>query len=300
MQKQSISNDFTRGPLLVLLAAVLWGTTGTSQALAPVGSSPQEIGALRLLIGGAALLVYAGVRDPASFRDVRLKMAAAAGVFVATYQLCFFWGVSRTGVAVGTMVAIGSAPVFAGMLEFLFRSVAPGRIWLRATALAISGCICLGLSGSIEIDVFGIILAAGAGLSYAGYTLLMKNLLRDTKPETVAALVFCCGAVFLLPLLLSSSLSWVLSPVGMIVVIHLGLLATSLSYYLFCRGLERVQASTAVTLSLAEPLTATLLGIFLVGERLTIFGVAGLALLLGGLVIIAWPSTSRRMPGGNI
>jgi DME family drug/metabolite transporter len=128
----------------------------------------------------------------------------------------------------------------------------------------------------------------------------MKNLLRDTKPETVAALVFCCGAVFLLPLLLSSNLSWVLSPVGMIVVIHLGLLATSLSYYLFCRGLERVQASTAVTLSLAEPLTATLLGIFLVGERLTIFGVAGLALLLGGLVIIAWPSTSRRMPGGNI
>lgn len=298
MKRHTGVRDFTQGPLLVLLAAVLWGTTGTSQALAPVGSSPEEIGALRLLVGGTALLVYAGIRDRGSFRHIRFPVVGAAGILVATYQLCFFWGVSLTGVAVGTMVAIGSAPVFAGILEWLSRRVMPRRKWFLATSLAISGCICLGSSGSIEINLLGIVLAAGAGLSYAGYTMLMKNLLVSGNPETIAALVFCCGSLVLLPVLIGADLSWVLSGSGLLVVIHLGLMATALSYYLFCRGLEKVEVSSAVTLSLAEPLTATLLGILVVGERLNGAGVTGLGLLLCGLVIISSPYRNRNLHRG--
>ncbi len=55
-------NVSTGGVWLILLAAMLWGTTGTSQALAPTGANPVVIGALRLAVGGAALLVLAWVR----------------------------------------------------------------------------------------------------------------------------------------------------------------------------------------------------------------------------------------------
>lgn len=288
-----LRTGFAGGPLLILLAAVLWGTTGTSQALAPTGSSPQEIGALRLLVGGGFLMLFSLSRDRTSFSNIPPIQVLLSGLFVGLYQLCFFWGVSLTGVAVGTMVGIGSAPMFAGLLETIFQKQSPPARWYVSTFLAVAGCILLGVSGSIEIHVLGIMLSAGAGLSYAAYTMLMKQLMVGRQPETIAALVFFCGALFLLPLLIGADIRWVLQPAGLLVVIHLGLFATALSYYLFCRGLERVEVSTAVTLSLAEPLTATILGILVVGERFDIYSMFGMFLILAGLIIIARPAGSR-------
>jgi DME family drug/metabolite transporter len=70
------------------------------------------------------------------------------------------------------------------------------------------------------------------------------------------------------------------------VALHLGLIATALAYILFTRGLQRVPVSSAVTLSLAEPLTAALLGIFLLRERLTFPGLIGISLILTGLIYL--------------
>jgi len=292
-----IKNNFSySGQLFILLAAVLWGTTGTSQALAPAAGTPQSIGALRLLVGGLGLALYALSKHPNMFRQIGFVSVLPAGFFVACYQIFFFWGVSLTGVAVGTMVAIGSAPVFAGIIDTVWFRKPPPVSWLMSTLLAVSGClILLGFSGSIQIEPVGILLAAGAGFSYALYSFLMKKLLIGRAPESVAALVFCIGALFLLPFLFTADLTWVWTAQGMIVVIHLGLLATSLSYYLFCRGLEKIPVSTVVTLSLAEPFTATILGIIVLHETLDVTGWIGLAMILSGLVILGVPMPRRSL-----
>src|SRR5690606_41636229 len=104
------------GHWLVLLAAVLWGTTGTAQALAPADASPFAVGAARVFIGGTALLLIAWRRRQLRGRTWHRGAAVAAAAAVAAYQVCFFAGVAATGVATGTLVAIGSAPVFAGLL----------------------------------------------------------------------------------------------------------------------------------------------------------------------------------------
>jgi drug/metabolite transporter, DME family len=66
---------------------------------------------------------------------------------------------------------------------------------------------------------------------------------------------------------------------------------------LFAAGLRRVTVATAATVSLAEPLTAATLGVALLGERLTAAGLAGAALLVGGLALLAvQPSASARLP----
>ncbi|MBX3015820.1 MAG: EamA family transporter, partial [Caldilineaceae bacterium] len=106
-----------RGQLLVLAATVCWGTTGTAQAFAPPNTHPLAIGAVRLAIGGVTLVLLAALRGRLRQRQgwpAGATLAAAASM--ALYQLCFFTGVARTGVAVGTMVAIGSAPILAGAL----------------------------------------------------------------------------------------------------------------------------------------------------------------------------------------
>ncbi len=281
-----------RGAFLVLLAAILWGTTGTAQALAPAECSPQTIGALRLLIGGIGLGAVAFFSTGHLPLGLDKGKTLIAGLFVACYQLCFFWGVALSGVAVGTMVAIGSAPVFAGLLELVLLRRSPTAIWLTSTTLAIIGCVFLfGYTVQLDIKPVGLLFAAGAGFSYSFYSLLMKELLLGHGPVSVAAAVFCIGALALLPFLFNTDLSWVATGRGVLVVMHLGIFATALSYYLFCRGLASISVSTGVTLSLAEPFTAALLGVVLLGERLGSWGWVGLGLLISGLLLLVLQGT---------
>jgi DME family drug/metabolite transporter len=275
-----------KGAILVVLAAMLWGTTGTSQALAPTGATALTIGALRLLVGGVGLLVIAGRTLTIDSRWLNRYVGIGA-VAVALYQVSFFGGVDRTGVAVGTVVGIGSAPVFAGLLSLVVERIRLTPMWWLATGLAVAGGGVLVLSGSaVGVDLLGLLLAMGAGLSYAIYALSTKTLLEQGKPDEVMAVLFSLGALLLLPVLVSADLRWVGSLGGLIVVLHLGLLATSLSYALFARGLRNVSTATAVTLSLAEPLTAAILGIFLLGEPVTIPALIGMGMVFVGLYLV--------------
>lgn len=279
----------TGGVWLILMAALLWGTTGTSQALAPAGASPMTIGALRLAAGGLTLLAVAltrgGLRGGGRWPVVA---TLCAGGFVAAYQLTFFAAVKATGVAVGTMVAIGSSPMIAGVLAFFFRGERPGRRWMAATILAIAGCTLLVMAGGggISVTPLGVLLALGAGGSYAAYTLAIKTLLDGRSPDAVMAVVFCVGALILSPLLVGADIAWIAAPRGALVILHLGVIATAAAYLLFARGLETVPVASAVTLSLAEPLTAAILGVAVVGERLTPTALCGILLLFGGLALL--------------
>ncbi len=292
---QSTQHNVIGGHWFVLGAAILWGTTGTAQAFAPAGFDPKTIGALRLLVGGIALTCLTIKRKEfGTFSDWQLGPVFLAGLFTAIYQVCFFSAVAKTGVAVGTVVAIGSAPIAGGLLGWIFRGERLGRRWLLATILAITGCILLNVSGgNISIDPLGTLLALAAGLAYAAYTLTIKGLLVNHNPNALMAAVVCVGALILSPMLMNIDTEWLLQPRSIAVVLHLGLASMALSYWLFARGLQLIQVSTAVTLTLAEPLTAATLGVVLLGEQLNVQGVCGIILILGGLVVLVMKVRKR-------
>lgn len=290
MQSKTIAAANTGGAAFIMLAAVLWGTTGTSQALAPAGVTPLAIGAMRLLVGGGALWVLAWGGGLLRW-DGRWRTwgTLVSGASVAVYQLTFFAGVALTGVAVGTIIAIGSAPIFSGMLDRLFLGATLSRRWYVATALAVAGSALLVLTpdAAAQVDFSGVLLALGAGLSYSVFALMNKRLIDSGLPsDAVMAVAFSLGAALLLPALLFVDTAWMATTGGLVVILHLGLLATGLAYALYGRGLRTTSISMAGTLSLIEPLTATVLGVLVVGERLTTQGIVGIAVLLVGLVIL--------------
>jgi DME family drug/metabolite transporter len=290
--------------LQVLLAALCFATTGTAQALGPDGTNPVGVGAARILVGGALLvLVAVATRGITTTRWAPTPvLAAVAGVSV--YQLAFFAAVADTGVAVGTIVALGSAPTLAGLFEWMLDRRAPDPRWAAATALACAGVAMLALSGGdASVSPLGIAMAVVAGGSYAVYTLAAKRLLNaGHRPEHVMAAAFGLGAIALLPALALSSPQWLLQTDGIALALFLGTIPTALAYVLFARGLRRLSASETATLTLAEPLTAGALGSIVLAEPLTAMSVAGAGLVLAGLLAlairipapaVAWPERAR-------
>lgn len=108
------------------------------------------------------------------------------------------------------------------------------------------------------------------------------------------AATFGTGAVLLLPVLLVEGMAWLGEPGGLALALYLGAIPTALAYALFARGLQRLSAGETATLTLAEPLTAMLLGAVVLGEQPGALAIAGAALVLAGLLVLAVPRRGVR------
>lgn len=304
----------------VLLAALCFGTTGTAQALGPA-VDPVALGAARIAVGGLALAVVAALvarrhppaqvapPAPGPVRGARTRrhlLAVALGALgVLAYQPFFFLGTARNGVAVGTVIALGSAPVLTGLLTWALRRTRPPAAWAVATALATAGVAVLGLAPGAAadgattggLDVVGVLASLGAGAAYATYTLAGAALIDAgwTSTTSMGAL-FGVAGVLGLGVLAVVDVDGLTTPAGVATVLWLGLVTTTLAYVLFGYGLARLGAPTVATLTLAEPLTATVLGLAVLGERLSAGAVAGLVVLAAGLVVLAVATRPRRAP----
>ncbi|MEH7314510.1 EamA family transporter, partial [Priestia megaterium] len=164
--------------------------------------------------------------------------------------------------------------------------------WLLATFTGILGCCCLLLKKDSQIDVIGLGMAIGAGASFACYTTVNKKIVQYVDPQVGASLVFTTAAVLLIPCWFMYDMSWLVSLNGIGIALHLGILTTALAYVLFSTALKSVHASTAVTLSLAEPVTAFLLGVFLLGESLTLVNICGAVLVFVSLAFLTYSPKS--------
>ncbi len=291
------------GVAMALAAAMLWGTTGTTQSLAPTETSAYWIGALRLAIASLFFVVvtlHARHALPAVLARLRpaARWVLLGGACVAAYNLCFFAGVKATGVATGTALTIGSGPIWAGLLQALITRQPPRPAWWAGTALAVAGVVLMlfGADASADFDPRGVMLCLAAGLGYAVHTLISKHLLGVATPDVVTLSVFSTAAVFAVPLawLISGPLqagasTWLLTG-------YLGVVATGIAYLLFTHAMRHLSIGTGVTLTLAEPVTAFALAVLIVGERPGAQAIAGLLLVLAGLLLVIWLETRKRAP----
>jgi drug/metabolite transporter, DME family len=277
-------------PLAVLAAAVLWGTSGAAQELGAPHVAPPAVAALRSLVGGLVLLAatvgFGRHRRGATPVRSAFVPLTAASLAITVFQVGYFGGIRLNGVAVGTLLAIGSAPVWAGLL-----SSATGRRpdlrWAAATAVTVVGTALLVLpGGEVRASAVGVLASLGAGFAYAAYTVASKRALDHGIDGVVAmAAIFVCSGLLLSPALLVWGVGWAATPSGAATVAWLGLGTIALAYALFAAGLRHVDAPTATTLTLAEPLTATVVATILLREVLGPVGLAGAALVTAGLAL---------------
>lgn len=286
---------------MALAAAALWGTTGTAQHFAPAATSAYWVGALRLLVASGFFAVFVAWQQRGhGFANAQLRAVAGwiavAGGCMAAYNLTFFAGVKATGVATGTALAIGSGPIWAGLLQTMVSRTPPPAAWWLGTLLAIAGAVLLvsGHSTGQPIDLLGVALCLLAGLSYAAYTLISKKLVAQVAPAVITLWTFTMAAVIAVPVAAVVSGPFSSGAAGWVVVSYLGLVTTGVAFLLFSHALRHLSGATGVTLALAEPATAFVLAIVVVGERPQWGAFVGLGLLLVGLGFVLWTESLGR------
>ena len=276
--------------LLVIAAGVLFGTAGTAQALGPEGTTPLGVGILRIQVGALALLVAMPLvgESPRVLPALwRTRPMLATALTAAAYQLCFFAGVSLAGVALGTLVAVGSAPIFAGLFGWVVLRHRPTRAWALATVICLVGLALLSTPGlTAGGSPLGLLLALGSGMCIAGYNVAAKvQLNHGASPLAVPAGSFILGGILLIPILATQPLTWLTQPSGLVLAVYLGVETMAVANVLLARGIHGLSAGPVATLMLSDPVVATVLGVVVLGEVLAPVAVAGMVLVLGGLLL---------------
>lgn len=283
------------GVAAILVTSVLWGTTGTAATFAP-DAGPLAIGAAALGVGGLlqAAIALPALRAARSALRARFGLVLLGAVSVAIYPLAFYSSMHLAGVAVGSVVSLASAPLASGLLERVIDGRELSRWWMLAAALGVIGSVMLcvakldGQTESAGATISGILLGLAAGATYAIYSWVAHRLMNDgvSRAASMGA-VFGVGGLLLIPVLIVTGAPLIASPQSFAVAAYMALVPMFLGYLLFGIGLARVSASTATTITIAEPAVATVLAVVIVGERLPALGWTGLAVIALVLVLLA-------------
>lgn len=218
-----------------------------------------------------------------------LAVAACFGLALALMNFSIYQSFARIplGVAV-TIEFLGPLSV-----AILASRRALDALW---AVLAGTGVVMLARGGAEGLDPVGVAFALLAGLSYGVYATAASVLItRGEDGRAVVAALFGAAAVPMLPVLLSWPTAWLATGPGALIALYLGVVTTGGGYLLFARGLRTTPATTATTLTLAEPGVAAVLGTVLLGESLGAVAAAGLALLGAGLVVLVVPITPNKL-----
>lgn len=317
------------GSVAVLVAATVWGTTGTATHFAP-GVPAFVFGAVTFGLGGLLLAATTGrpaVRALGRAGTRGWVLLGAASLVV--YAVAFYAALADAGVALGTTVAIGSSPVFAGLVEWVAdRRRVTGR-WVLATLVSVAGMVLVTLGRSEAAGSGALLVGLGsallAGLTYATYSwAVARGMHAATRTVPVPApapapgavprpapavapvpatrrspgvgdargvlgAVFGLAALPLVVLALVAGRDALVLVANWPVFLYLALVPTVLGHSLYAVGLRSVSASVATLLSLFEPVVAAVLAVLVVGEHLGAVGWVGIALVVGGLALLALP-----------
>ncbi|WP_273834037.1 EamA family transporter [Guptibacillus sedimenti] len=270
----------------VILAAVLWGISGgLAGILMDKGWSPLVISFYRGAIGLVCLVIWVLLKrkDSSGKHSSRTIMwSMLAGIAVASNFSFYFLSISESGVAVASTLMY-TAPVFVLISSFCFRieSITPFKvISMIIVMFGISLLTNIYETGISELNVVGIMSGLLSGVSYALFIFSFKNASENNSPPFVLSTAFATfTAVLLLFIDHREALSALFSE-DLIWFITLGIIGAGVSFYLYVEGLKKTSASVAAVIAMVEPVTASLFGLVVLGEVLTVLQSIGLIVIL--------------------
>ncbi len=299
MPDSKTNNHAGRSVGLSLLGNGLAGTAGAVAAIYAINTPSPVIGFVRLFIGAITLLILAPFLGGKLSQLPRLITRPGVWIMAASsasYQVFFFASVDRTGVATAALITVGCIPVSAGIVGWIFLRERPSKIWYISTAIAISGLVVASLGELQTNDATGLIFAVIAGSGIGAYINAAKIEVRAGGHSTqLPGMAFLLGSIGLFFVVRSDLLQVEWTTQTILLAVYLGAVTMGIANGIQMLGLRGISPGVASTMMLADPVTAAVLGVVVLGEAVTLNGTVGLILVVIGLAMQSF-SASEETP----
>lgn len=283
-----------RGLIYVILAGILWGTSGVFfNLLKPYGFSPLHMTAMRGVVAAIFMAFYVLFRDRELYRITfkEFIIFALGGLSVFGVAVCYYAAIDLSSVSTA-VILMYTAPVFVTVYSVLFMGEKLSVKKFAAIVIIIAGCALVsGVIGGMKFSPLGILMGLLAGICYSAYNIFTKiGMMQKSNPLSsalycfivmgIASLLFC-HVPEALPLI-------AVSPVKIILLIlGIGIMTCFLPYILYTAALKDIPAGTASSLSIIEPMAATVFSVAFFGEKITLASFLGIVLILTAVFMLS-------------
>lgn len=254
-----------------------------------------DIVVIRAIVTTALLFMVLLIFDRGLFR-IRLRdiwcFLGTGLCSIVFFNFCYFKAITLTSMSMAA-VLLYTAPAMVIIMSFVFFHEPLNRNKMIAFIMTFIGCVCVtGVwKEKMNLDGKAIVIGLGAGFGYALYSIFSRCALeRNYHPFTISFYTFLFAAIGLLPFVhLREDIYICTNNQGMLwFTLCFGVISTVLPYILYTQGLKHTENGTASILASVEPLVATVFGILLFGEQMTMSGTAGMIFILGGILVCNW------------
>lgn len=282
------------GPALIILAGCFWGSMGIFvRRLSAFGLSSFQIVSIRVTLAAAVFSLLLLIKDRSGFRisprDIPLFLGLGFGS-ILFFTVCYFSAITMMPLSTAAIL-LYTSPIWILLMSVLFFHEKMNRYKLIALALAFAGCVLVsGISGE-RMTLTGLLLGLGSGIGYGLYSILGTVALRKYSPYTVTAwsFLFAAAGSWLIcdPADLVSRFAGAADLTSLALFCCLTALVTAvIPFWAYTLGLRTVEASKAGILATVEPMVATLVGILVFAEPLTLLSGTGIALILAAVILL--------------
>ena len=290
------------GPILIILAGCFWGSMGIFvRRLGLYGFDSVQIVTIRLTLAALVFCIILLIKDPSGYRisprDIPLFFGLGVGS-VLFFAVCYFTAITMMPLSAAAIL-LYTSPIWIMLMSVLFFHEKLTRRKLLALLLAFAGCVMVsGISGE-GMTWTGFFIGLGSGIGYGLYSILGTVALRRYTPYTVTAYTFlfaACGSIAIChPADMISKFAAAGNLTNLIVLCILTALLTAVIPFLaYTLGLHTVEASRAGILATIEPMVATVIGIVVFSEPLTVLSGLGIILILSAVILL-----NRKVQGGH-
>ena len=290
------------GPALILLAGCFWGSMGIFvRRLTDYGFSSIQIVAIRVTLAALIFCILLLIRDPAGFRisvkDIPLFLGLGFGS-ILFFTVCYFTAITMMPLSTAAIL-LYTSPIWIMLMSVLFfREKLTGRK-LLALVLAFAGCVLVSGISEEGMTLTGLLVGLGSGIGYGLYSILGTVALRRYSPYTVTTYTFAFAALgawlICRPAEMLAKFAAAPNLPGLVFFCFLTALVTAVIPFLaYTLGLQTVEASRAGILATVEPLVATLIGVAVFSEPLTLLSGLGILLILAAVVLLNGKTESEN------
>ena len=282
------------GTLLIILAGCFWGSMGIFvRRLGTYGFDSIQIVSIRVTLAALIFALILLVKDRAGFkislRDIPLFLGLGFGS-ILFFTICYFTAITMMSLSTAAIL-LYTSPIWIMLMSVLFFKEKLTKKKLIALAIAFTGCVLVsGISGD-GISPLGLLIGLGSGIGYGLYSILGTIALRKYSPFAVTTYTFMFAAVgswvVCRPSEVFSKFSNASDLPFLILFCGLTALITAVIPFLaYTLGLRNVEASKAGIIATIEPMVATLIGIVVFSEPLTVLSAFGMIMILAAVIIL--------------